>query len=159
MNDMNLEKKELSSELDALDATHLKQVMEGSTPPFCDLALEDKMIQGVYKHLEEAEKETPVIDLHAGMRRSRGSFAIIVKMVAGIAAVLIMAISGYRSLFPNMEAVADCEGKNLLTCLTQQTSDEEIYNYLMQEYSGAEDVYLFESVNTTPSDQIPVELQ
>lgn len=159
MNDMHPEKKELSAELEELGVTHLKKVLEENVIALSDTTLENKMIQGVYRHFEEAKKEATVINLQAGMRSTRGSYSLIIRMVAGIAAILIMGFVGYRLLFPGFSTTADCEGKNLLTCLKQQTSDEEIYNYLMQEYSGTEDVYLFEKVHSTPSDQIPVELQ
>jgi hypothetical protein len=156
---MHPEKKKLSAELEELGASHLKKVLEENMIPLSDTTLENKMIQGVYKHFEEAKKVATVIDLRTGMRSTRGSFSLIIRMVAGIAAILIMGLLGYRLLFPGFSTTSDCEDKNLLTCLKQQTSDEEIYNYLMQEYSGTEDVYLFEKIHSTPSDQIPVELQ
>jgi hypothetical protein len=156
---MNPERKELLAELEALQASYLKQAMEEKFPAVFDDNLDEKMIRCVYRHLTQTKKEATVIDLQAGMRRSRGNISLIFRMVAGIAAIFIMGFLSYRTFFSGINKTADCQGKNLLSCLTQQTSGEEIYIYLMQDYAGTEDVYLFEKVHATPSDQISVELQ
>lgn len=159
---MSENRKDIINELQELNALNLLQRKQQDAPFEMDESLPERALNHVYAVVaEEKKQEATTIDLRSAMKRQRaGSGRILLRMAAGIAALVIMTITGYRMLSGNNIHKADCQGKDLLTCLSQQTTSEEIYNYLLQEQTGIDDAALYEHLESQESTQyIPIDIQ
>lgn len=159
---MSENRKDIINELQELNALNLLQHKQQDVSFEMDESLPERALNNVYAVLaEEKRQEATTIDLRSAMKRQRaGSGRILLRMAAGIAALIIMTITGYRMISGNNVQKTDCQGKDLLTCLSQQTSSEDIYNYLILEQTGIDDAALYEHIESQESTQyIPIDIQ
>jgi hypothetical protein len=159
---MSENRKDIIKELQELNASNLLQSKQQDAPSEMDESLPERALSNVYAVLaEEKRQEATTIDLRSAMKRQRaGSGRILLRMAAGIAALVIMTITGYRMLSGNNIQKVDCQSKDLLTCLSQQTSSEDIYNYLIHEQTGIDDAALYEHLESQyDTEYIPIDIQ
>jgi hypothetical protein len=159
---MSDNRRDIINELQELNALNLLQRKQQETPFEMDESLPERALSNVYAVLaEEKRQEATTIDLRSAMKRQRsGSGRILLRMAAGIAALVIMTITGYRMISNNKAGADDCQGKDLLTCLTQQTSSDDIYDYLLHEPIGTEDALMYEQLESQyETEYITIDIQ
>lgn len=159
---MSENREDIINELQELHAKHLMQKKQPESSYTMDNALTEKILGHVYAvAAEEKQQEATTIDLRSAMKRQRsGSGRILLRMAAAIAALVIMTITGYRMVSNNNVHTDDCQGKDLLTCLTRQTSSEDIYDYLLHEPIGTDDALMYEHLESQyDTEYIPIDIQ
>lgn len=155
-------RKDIINELQELHAERLMQKKQQESSYTMDDALTEKILGQVYAvAAEDKQQEATTIDLRSAMKRQRsGSGRVLLRMAAAIAALVIMTITGYRIMSNYNIQADDCQGKDLLTCLTQQTSSDDIYDYLLHEPIGTDDALMYEHLESQyDTEYIPIDIQ
>lgn len=141
--------QDINHELRELSAQQLLEI-KGKAVQEMPEGLEKQMFTGVLEHISlKSETDQPAVNLREAIRREKaGSFGLLLRIAAGIAALLLMTTMSYKLLLPLGED--DCAGQDVLACLVAQTSDQEIYNYL-NESGLPEEEFLLQWMNEAPS--------
>jgi hypothetical protein len=153
---MSDHQEDINRELEALSALQLLAIRSKDTQEIPE-GLEDRMFAGTLEHLSsKTETSQPGINLREAIRREKASsFSLLLRIAAGIAAILMMTTMSYKLLSTLDED--ECTGRDKLACLVAQTSDQEIYNYLYE--SGLpEEEFFFQWMNEEPGSNEPEQI-
>ena len=141
---MNTEQQHIIEELKALEALQLAGLKAGEQSSELDANINDRMIQGVLNALPELETHRKVVAIKEGMRREKISgFSFFLRIAATVSIIVTMGIMGYKTM--NLKQ-NDCEGKDELACLMENTSQEEMLYYLMEDPSNIDEAYILEAI-------------
>jgi hypothetical protein len=78
------------------------------------------------------------------MRREKISgFSFFLRIAGTLAIIVTMGIMGYKTM--NLKQ-NDCEGKDELACLMENTSHEEMLYYLMEDPSNIDEAHILEAI-------------
>jgi hypothetical protein len=138
---MSDQQEDINRELEALSARQLLAIKSKDTQEMPE-GLEERMFNGTLERLSsKTETGQPGINLREAIRREKASsFGLLLRIAAGIAAILLMTTMSYKLLLPLPEN--DCTGQDTLACLVAKTSDQEIYNYLNESGLPEEEFFL-----------------
>jgi hypothetical protein len=152
---MSEQPENIHRELQALSAMMLHSIKQRPVENAPE-GLEEKISNAAWKQIQAEKKDTvSAINLKASIKREKaGNHKELLRIAAGIVAMAVLMTMGYKLLFP--VAQEDCAGDDLLACMVEQTSGEEIYAYLY-ELGLPEEDFLYELLNEPADDNMPAE--
>jgi len=138
---MSDHKEDINRELEALSA---RQLLSMKSKPLQEApaGMEERIFAGAMEQIaSKTETSQPTIQLRESIRRQKaGSLSLLLRIAAGIAAIVLMTTMSYKLLLPLEQD--DCAGQDVLACLVAQTSDQEIYHYLYESGLPEEEFFL-----------------
>lgn len=141
---MSNEQQHIIEELKALEASLLAELKAGEQSSEFDASINDRMIQGVLSAMSDRETNRKVVSIKEGMRREKISgFSFFLRIAATLAIIVTMGIMGYKTM--NLKQ-NDCEGKDELACLMENTSQEEMLYYLMENTANLDEEHILEAI-------------
>jgi hypothetical protein len=141
---MNTEQQHIIEELKALEAQQLANLKSAEKANEIPEGIDERMIQGVLAALPEMEAHRKIVSIKEGMRREKISgFSFFLRIAGTLAIIVTMGIMGYKTM--NLKQ-NDCEGKDELACLMENTSHEEMLYYLMEDPSNIDEAHILEAI-------------
>jgi hypothetical protein len=141
---MNTQQQHIIEELKALEAFTLADLKAGESATEFDTNINDQMVQGVLNALPEMESHKKVVSIKEGMRREKISgFSFFLRIAGTVAIIVTMGIMGYKTMNFKQN---DCAGKDELACLMENTSQEEMLYYLMENTANIDEEHILEAI-------------
>lgn len=156
---MSDHQKHIREELEELGAKHLSDWNKLPSEEM-HAGLSEKLIDQVIQNVS-SEKKTNVINLKPAINReAKINKSLLLRIAAAFAGVILLMNISYNIM---TKPVATCEGEERLACLLEKTSEEDIYQYLLESGMPEDDDYLIsiidDGADVSATDLMEIELQ